>query len=147
MLYYYLQSILIHMKYIMTKLGKVASAQCKLITDIICLEGKEEEEEQKRICRQLNMNTFVKYVGTCLMGTIVSLLQVWGNNRPVGTRCKLLEKEDMTGWDANRMQIIKCCADVGLMHNPEDQVHVIFEWNDEAKSPSTKKLLSYMKNH
>ena len=140
MLYFYLQSILTHMKYVTTKLGKVTSAQCKLITDIICLEGKEEE--QKRICRQLNMNTFVKYVGTCFVGTIVSLLQAWGNNRPVGTRCKLLEKEDMTGWDANQMQIIKCCADVGLTHNPEDQVCLIFKWNDEAKSPSTKELFS-----
>ena len=102
MLSFYLQSILKHMNYLTTKLGKNQSAQCKLITDIISLEGKEEEE-QKRICRQLNMNTFVKYVGTCFMKTIVSLLQAWGNNRPVGTRCKILEKVDMTGWDENRM--------------------------------------------
>ena len=91
------------------------------------------------------MNTFVKYVGTCFMDTIVSLLQAWGYNRPVGARCKLLEKTDMTGWDEDWMQIIKCCGDVGLMHDPEDQVHVIFEQNDEIKSPSTETLLSYMK--
>ena len=44
----------------------------------------QEEEEQKRICRELNLDTFVKYVGTCFMGTIVSLLKGWGQNRPVG---------------------------------------------------------------
>ena len=35
-------------------------------------------------------------------------------------------KVDMTGWDENWMWMIKCCADVGFMHDPEDQVHVIF---------------------
>ena len=58
MLSFYLQSILTHMTYVKTKLGQTQSAQCKLITDIISLEGKEEEG-QKRICRQLNMNTVV----------------------------------------------------------------------------------------
>ena len=61
------------MNYITTKLGKIQSAQCKLITDIMSLEGKKEEE-QKRICRQLNMNMFVKYVGTCFMKTSVFLV-------------------------------------------------------------------------
>ena len=73
------------------------------------------------------MNSFVKYIGTCFMDTIVSLLQAWGNNQPVGTRCKILEKVDMTGFDENNMQKITCCADVGLMADPKDQVHVLFE--------------------
>ena len=75
----------------------------------------QEEEEQKRICRELNLDTFVKYVGTCFMGTIVSLLKGWGQNRPVGAMCKILQKEDMIGWDEKGMQLIKCCGDVGLM--------------------------------
>ena len=63
----------------------------------------QEEEEQKRICRELNPDTFVKYVGTCFMGTIVSLLKGWGQNRPVGAMCKILQKEDMIGWDEKGM--------------------------------------------
>ena len=80
------------------------------------------------------------------MGTIVSLLKGWGKNRPVGAMCKILEKEDMIGWDEKGMQLIKCCGDIGLMHDPNDQVHVIFEWKDDIKSPSTETLLSYMGN-
>ena len=106
----------------------------------------QEEEEQKRICRELNLDMFVKYVGTCFMGTIVSLLKGWGQNRPVGAMCKILQKEDMIGWDEKGMQLIKCCGDVGLTHDPNDQVHVIFEWKDDRKSPSTETLLSYMGN-
>ena len=56
-----------------------------------------QEEEQKRICRELNPDMFVKYVGTCFMGTTVYLLKGWGQNRPVGTMCKILQKEDMIG--------------------------------------------------
>ena len=41
---------------------------------------------------------------------------------------------------------IKCCADLGLTHDPNDQVCVIFEWKDDIKSPSTDKLLRYMRN-
>ena len=80
------------------------------------------------------------------MGTIVSLLKGWGQNRPVGAMCKILQKEDMNGWDEKGMQLIKCCGDVGLTHDPNGQVHVIFEWKDDRKSPSTETLLSYMGN-
>ena len=52
----------------------------------------------------------------------------------------------MIDWDEKGMQHIKCCADVGLMHDPNDQVCVIFEWKDDIKSPSTETLLSYMRN-
>ena len=52
----------------------------------------------------------------------------------------------MIGWDEKGMQLIKCCGDVGLTHDPNDQVHVIFEWKDDRKSPSTETLLSYMGN-
>ena len=44
------------------------------------------------------------------------------------------------------MQRIKCCGDVGLTCDPNDQVCVIFEWKDGRKSPSTETLLSYMGN-
>ena len=68
-----------------------------------------------------------------------------GKNRPVGARCKILEMADMIGWDEKWMRIIKCCGDIGLMHDPKDQVCVIFEWKDEKKSPSTETLLTYMR--
>ena len=142
---FYLQTILNHMEYVQTKLSKNKSDECKLVQDILSMRG-QEEEEQKRICRELNPDMFVKYVGTCFMGTIVSLLKGWGQNRPVGAMCKILQKEDMIGWDEKGMWCIKCCGDVGLMHDPNDQVHVIFEWKDDRKSPSTETLLSYMGN-
>ena len=78
------------------------------------------------------------------MGTIVSLLKGWGQNRPVGTMCKILQKENMIDRNEKGMWCIKCCADVGLKHDPNDQVCVIFEWNNDIKSPSTDTLLSYM---
>ena len=108
--------------------------------------GDKKEKNEKRICRKLNPDTFVKYVGTCFMGTIVSLLNGWGQNRPVGTMCKILQKENMIDRDEKGMQCIKCCADIGLMCDPNDQVYVIFEWNNAIKSPSTDTLLSYMCN-
>ena len=94
----------------------------------------------------MNLDTFVKYVRTCFMGTIVSLLKGWGQNRPVGAMCKILQKENMIDWDEKGMQCIKCCADVGLTCDPNDQVHMIFEWKDDRKSPSTETLFSYMHN-
>ena len=94
MMCFYLQTILKHMEYVQTKLSKEQSDECKLVQDILSMRG-QEEEEQKRICRKLNPDTFVKYVGTCFMGTIVSLLKGWGQNRPVGTMCKILQKENM----------------------------------------------------
>ena len=67
------------MNYVMTKLGRDESAKCKLIQDILSLWEKNKDE-QKEICRQLNMDMFVKYEGTCFVDTLVSLLKVWGNN-------------------------------------------------------------------
>ena len=102
------------------------SDECKLVQDILSMRG-QEEEEQKKICRELNPDMFVKYVGTCFMGTIVPLLKGWGQNRPVGTMCKILQKENMIDWDEKGMWRIKCCADIGLTRDPNDQVCVIFE--------------------
>ena len=58
--------------------------------------------------------------------------------------CKILEKEDMIGWDEKGMWLIKCCGDIGLMRDPNDQVCVIFEQKDDIRSPSTETLFSYM---
>ena len=66
------------MEYVQTKLSKTKSDECKLFQDILLMRGKEE---QKKICRELNLDTFVKYVGTCFMGTIVSLLKGWGKKQ------------------------------------------------------------------
>ena len=79
MMCFYLQTILKHMEYVQTKLGKEQSDECKLVQDILSMRG--QEEEQKRICRKLNPDTFVKYVGTCFMGTIVSFAEGMGTKQ------------------------------------------------------------------
>ena len=99
------------------------------------MEKNMQAIEHEHVC-QVCRNLFHENYSVLVAGM--------GNNRPVGARCKILEKADMTGWDENWMWIIKCCGDVGLMCDPQDQVHVIFEQNDETKSPCTKTLLKYM---
>ena len=69
------------MEYVQTKLSKKKSDECKLVQDILSMRG-QEEEEQKRICRELNPDTFVKYVGTCFMGRKEKgdIANCWGHN-------------------------------------------------------------------
>ena len=44
MICFYLQTILKHMEYVQTKLGKEQSDECKLVQDILSMRGQEEEE-------------------------------------------------------------------------------------------------------